>query len=210
MAPEKINNYNTFLLSKRDNYVNHLVRVGSKLLKKGEFNAKSFSKNFIIDKDEIIKKIEEKVKYEIDIEGISIVTNRDKEKRKDNMKTCFDSQLIDILRPHIDTFAKELNEVVQNSECCKHQEESNESMKTVIECESSGDKKEKNNKATFSANEDNDDDAYCVSQELMPGECSKIFVQKSRIDIVHSNMDDDIDFENDLIETIYVFRRKKC
>jgi hypothetical protein len=208
MAPEKTNSYNAFLLSKRDNYANDLVRVGSKLLKTGKFNRDAFSKNFILDKDDIIKKIEESVKYGTYTQQKIAAAAANNGNKKEDPKTCVDSQLIDMLRPHIETYAKELRDLRKSEDCC---ETSNESMATIIECDSSGEKNP-NNKTTKADNktdsdaDDDDDNSHYVTQDLMPGECSKIFVQKSRVDIIRSRMHD-IDFENDLLETLYVFRR---
>lgn len=208
MDAKKIVQYNSFLLCKRDKYINSLIRVGSKLAKQGKFNRDSFSRNFLLDKEEIIKKIEETVEYEKAVHKANAAVANENASYLDN------SDLINLIRPQIDNFQRDFDELQKNIG-----QESNASMVTAIECASNEknpniskrSKKVINNRRTNSVDDnkmDNVGDSHFVSQELKPGELSKIFIQKSRVDVVHSTMDKP-DFD-DLLETIYIFRERKC
>lgn len=52
------------------------------------------------------------------------------------------------------------------------------------------------------------DGYHCLSQVINPGEMSKIFVQKTRCDVVSSAVDAP-SFDDDNVETIYIYRSKK-
>jgi hypothetical protein len=183
---DKEDRYHEILEQKCDEYLQHLIRIGTKLAKKGKLDEETFSKTFLPQKEFVMKKIREQV-------------NEESPRTSD-----FDSKLIEQLREICNGFEKEFK--ATNSSTKNNYESpraSSSSMKSAADYESP-----KMMKKPVSNVHNAHGDAHFLSHELNYGELSKIFVQKSRVDVVRSAMDKP-DFE-DHLETIYVYRAKPC
>lgn len=177
---DKEDRYQEFLERKCDEYLQHLIRIGTKLAKKGKLDEETFSKTFLPQKDFVMKKIREQV-------------------HESPKASNIDSKLIDELREICNGFENELNEKCRNNYESPKQNSSS-SMKST-DCESP-----KMGKKPVQNMQHNHGDAHFLSHELNYGELSKIFVQKSRVDVVRSAMDKP-DF-GDHLETIYIYRAR--
>lgn len=167
-----------FLGSQCEDYLQNLIRIGTKLAKKGKLDEHKFSQTFLPQKDFVLKKIREQA-------------------QEDSPKTSnIDSKLIDQLREICNNFEKEFNETDKKTKI--DDSPSSASMKSAVDCDSP--------KVMKKPVQHAQGDAHFLSQDLNYGELSKIFVQKSRVDVVRSAMDKP-DFE-DHLETIYVYRAR--
>lgn len=187
-----------FLEEKCNEYLQHLICIGTKLAKKGKFDEESFSQTFFPKRDFVLRKIREQAKAHQKVEKAPSKTS------------CLDSQLIDEIRALCLNYEKDLCETFKSND--ESPKSSDFSMQTAKPCESPAEKAPKEKIKKPKANDvkcDEFGDSHFLTQELNYGELSKIFVQKSRVDVVRSKMDKP-DFE-DHLETIYVYRtRPSC
>lgn len=183
----------SFLEDKCNEYLQHLICMGTKLAKKGKFNEESFSRTFFPKRDFVIRKIREQTAAQ----------------QQSSSFPCLDSQLIEELRVLCKNYEKDFNETFVDESPTTS---SNVSMQSTKLCESPVAANQKSPKEkikkTNAAKCDEFGDSHFLTQELNYGELSKIFVQKTRVDVVRSKMDKP-DFE-DHLETIYVYRTRPC
>lgn len=188
-----------FLEEKCDEYLQHLICMGTKLAKKGKFNEENFSRTFFPKQEFVLRKIREKIRQEEDKASVA-----------KKAPSCFDSQLIEEIRAVCKSHEKDLDEIAKLSDDSPGS--SSKTMRLARECDSPDEKPVAASTAKKEKPIKHDDmpsgDSHFLTQELNYGELSKIFVQKSRVDVVRSKMDKP-DFE-DHIETIYVYRTRPC
>lgn len=184
----KESRYQEFLESKCDEYLGHLIRIGKKLYKKGAFDEEKFSKTFLPQKEFVMKKIREEELQE-----------------PPRTSSEFDSRLFQQIREICKKFEAEFNETDEATKCDEspRAHASRTSMNTPTNYES---QPKVTKKQVPHSQQHAHGDSHVVSQELNYGELSKIFVQKSRVDVVRSMMEKP-DFE-DHLETIYIYRQK--
>ena len=190
----KSDRYLGYLVCKRDEFINKLVRVGAKLvnMQDEDFDLETFIKAFV-PTTECLKK---KIFKEAQDSQLSLANKACKNKEVQE-KESLDSNLLEALRAQFLEFEKDFKELrrITESEDCESE------GKTVKKCE---EKKEKLHEVCETVG-----DLHHLSQILNPGEMSKIFVQKSRVDCVRSQMDKP-NFDDDNLETIYIYRSKRC
>lgn len=198
-----------FLEEKCNEYLEHLICVGTKLAKKGKFDEEKFSKHFFPKRDFVLRKIKE--------QSFTTLSNKKENKKESPSKTsCLDSEIIKEMR----AMCKELNQDFaklmtkedydeENNDESAHKNSRTDSV--TNESSNRFEKLPKKEKSTITKHQEEEDcgESHSIIQDLNYGELSKIFVQKSRIDVVRSKMEKP-DFE-DHLETIYVYRtRPSC
>lgn len=200
---------NSFLLTQRDKYIKHLIKIGVRLAKTGNFNEETFVEQFFPNKDFIIQKIKEKVENDIEISKDGGGTTQ----------ICVDSYLFDKLRKELDDFRKDLDVVRENTNPHNKEDlkQSTETMETASNCGSiNGSNDElrtnsyarRNNANTFVRSNNNfEDDSIFVNGELLPGQLSRITVRESNVSTVRINVENP-EFDDPIREEISIYRRK--
>lgn len=187
----KSDRYLGYLLCKRDEFMEKLVRVGAKLVIMNEdgYDLESFIKAFVPTADCLKKRIMKEAQE-------SQMSLRNKACAEVEEKESLDSNLLEALRAQFNEFERDFNDLrkLTESEECE-----TENPAKKIE-EKSPKKPQDPPEIAF--------DTHHLSQIINPGEMSKIFVQKSRVDVVRSNTAQP-DFDDNL-ETIYIYRSKRC
>lgn len=202
---EKSKRYHDYLSLKREEFVQKLIRIGAKLvcLNNGDYDLDSFLKTFVPSNNFLKNKIKAEVKE-------SQTKLLQESPLKDNLKHdtgCVDSQLIDALKAEFTKFEKDFQElltVTDEANCASSSSTVTQTLKLPG--------REKKPKCIKKIQKDVkiNRDAHCINQILNPGEMSKIFVQKAGADIVSSKMCSEPNFDDDNLETIYIYRSKNC
>lgn len=194
----KTNRYLAYLEAKRDDFVKKLVRVGAKMVNMNDedYDLEAFIKSFVPSSNSLKKKIIDEARES----RLSLVTE------PSIKEESIDSVLFEALRVQIKEFEKDFKELRIITE----PENANDDEKVPAEDEPKPQQQEKQkpHKKTPDDGEIAAESHY-LSQVINPGEMSKIFVQKSRVDVVRS-MIDNPNFDEDNLETIYIYRSKKC
>lgn len=194
---DKTERYLGYLLNKREEFISKLVRVGAKLVNMNDdYDLDAFIKTFVPSSNFLKKKIFEEAKDS----QLSLVTEpKFEEKEK---KSC-DDDLIEALRNQYMDFEKDFNELRKITEPETDDEAESEPVKPKRPEPKLPKKSPKPDDGEIAA------DSHYLTQVINPGEMSKIFVQKSRVDVVRSLLDEP-NFDDDNLETIYIYRSKKC
>lgn len=206
---EKSDRYYAYLACKRKHFINSLTRVGAKLVNlDNDYDVKDFLKEFVPQTDFLEKKIAEKAR-----ESQTELVQELPVKKRPSSSTCLDSQLIQALQAEFKIFEKDFQDLLKKTDPEK-----------VSSCgSSSGDCSESlaqakpvpKTKQTVKENEVLKEspgiarDSHYIHQVINPGEMSKIFVQKTRADVLSTKMDEP-NFSDNNLETIYIYRTKKC
>jgi hypothetical protein len=169
----KTDQYLGYLLCKRDEFMEKLVRVGSKLMNCDEkYDLETFIRTFVPTVDSVKEKIVKAAQKKVE------------------EKESSDLDLLEALRAQFCEFERDFKELREISE--------------AEECESDG---KADDKKKIEENKQQSD-TLNLPQIINPGEMAKIFVQKSRIDCIRSSTDKP-DFDDDILETIYIYRSKR-
>lgn len=176
---EKIERYYAYLTSKRDLFTHNLTRIGVKLMNLSEGD---------YDLDHFLKSLvpshhflKNKIEQEFRDSQISLCP--DQATRGANGISDFDSRFIEAMKSEIKELDEDFMNLLENTE--------------VKESVSHEKKKS-----------DQEYDSDNLHQIINPGEMSKIFIQKSGVNVVRSKTDKP-NFNDDNLETIYIYRSKK-
>lgn len=197
---EKTERYYAYLLNQRELFINNLTRIGAKLmnLHDDNYDLDHFIDVFVPPQLLLMRKIEEQVRES----RISLIQDQ-----AGHGFSEFDCRFIEAMKDELkelgDDFMK-LRTTTGPNDISKHEEEKKQADPIAQEKPT-----EKKQKDAAKLTQVVDETPPYLHQVINPGEMSKIFVQKSRIDIVRS-MTEKPDFDDDNIETIYIYRSKKC
>lgn len=189
---EKTDRYISYMLAKRDEFIDKLVRVGAKLLvmNDDDYDLEAFVKAFVPSTNFLKNKIYEEARES------QLSLSPSKAEASCEKKDSFDAQLLEALRTQFLDFEKDFKELRKIPEPDED------------ECEPEPPKEASKRSKTPKKCSDHACDSHSLTQVINPGEMSKIFVQKSRIDVINSKLDNP-DFNDDNLETIYIYRSKK-
>lgn len=196
----KSNGHYAFLTKQRDEYIKNLTRIGTELslLNDGNFDIHSFVKQFIPSRD--------KVKNEVIKEFIGSQTSSPQRQSKSSpdQGNSVDSQLMEAIQAEFKKYENEFRDTLKISE-----EDSDVASFVEVEVPEKVSRKKRDKKSQSSPVGDCDVNDIFIDQVINHGELSKIFVQKSRVDVVRSKTNKPC-FEDANLETIYIYRSKKC
>lgn len=183
---QKADRYTAYLLNKRESFIEHLVRVGVKLvnINDGDYDIEAFIKSFVPSEHFLKNKIAKEVRES----QISMSVVQDK---------SFDSLLLETFRAQVMEIEKDFSDLRKATEC-------DEEIEEVVKNRNTKDVEGNQNSPPTQTSH-----PHIISQILNSGEMSKILVKKSRVDVLNSKMDEP-DFKDDNLETIYIYRAKKC
>lgn len=198
---EKLERYYDFLDHKKQVFMNHVVRVGAKIL---DFNDKDFDLDTIL---QLFIPSKEVMKFIIEKKLEQIKAKRNKDPVDGNY---LDSCLMNCFRNEFKKREDELLEMTRQSNAFGGHSTSLESsfiqFKTPKESPEAM-HQEEHEKPDNNIKIPDACESRFVTQVINPGEMSKIFVQKSRVDVANTAMEKP-DFA-DHIETIYIYREPK-
>lgn len=204
---EKSDRYYSYLACKRETFINHLTRVGAKLvnLNDGAYDLEEFLKEFMPPVNFLKNKIAQKASE-------SQVELAREPAQKSEATNCIDSQLIEALRAEFQSFEKDFQNLLKAtapdelSSCASSLscQESVVQAKPAVKAKSTPKKQENSKESPVVAH-----GSHYIHQVINPGEMSKIFVRKTHADVVNSKMDKP-NFDDDNLETIYIYRSKNC
>lgn len=194
---EKSKRYYDYLSGKRDQFVHSLTRVGVKLvsLNDGDFDLEYFVNNFLPPKDFLKNKIIAEVK---ESQTALVLESSLKEN-----SGCIDSLLIDALKDEFTKFEKDFQELLTVAD----PDDGTSSGNSVTRTKKL--RQQKQQAKCVDKKQQQNDESYCISQVLNPGEMSKIFVKKAGANVVRSKTDKP-NFDDENLETIYIYRSKNC
>lgn len=205
---EKIQRYYAYLKKKREIYIHNLTRIGAKLmnLHEGDYNLEGYIKEFVPPLPFLKRKIEDEVRES----QISLVEDPTSQA---NGLTDFDSRFIEAIKEQIVDLEEDFLKLNESTDCDKQTEPVTRKQRIDEEPERLAQpkataKEQAPNTAQANDFTCNSHHAHHLAQVINPGEMSKIFVQKSRIEVVRS-MPNKPDFDDDNIETIFIYRSKK-
>lgn len=196
---EKTERYYAYLLNKRDLFIDNLTRIGAKLMNLHDenYDLARYIDVFVPSRLFLMRKIEEQVRES----KISLIQDQAGPGFSD-----LDCRFIEAMKDELmelgDDFMK-LRTATDPNDINKHEEEEKQ-PDPIAQAKPTEKKRKEAAKPTSEV-----DETPYLHQIINPGEMSKIFVQKSRIDVVRS-MTEKPDFDDDNIETIYIYRSKKC
>lgn len=189
---EQADRYYEEVLSLRECFEDKIVKTGAKLKAlDDEFDLDSYLEAFVPGKDDLKRCINQK------FHASQMKVPRPASK----VDHYLDSHLIKAFKAELDTFHKDFNELRKVTEpdvVCQDPREAQP-------CHSSFSKAKLLKKKALRC-DDERSDALCLQQVINPGELSKIFVQKNRMDLVRS-FEDKPNFDDNL-ETFYIYRSK--
>lgn len=197
---EKSKRYYDYLSCKREQFVQQLTRVGAKLvcLNDGDYDLESFLKTFLPPSGFL----KNKIMSEVSASQTVLLQERPFKLNSDD-NPCIDSQLIDALKIEFTKFHEDFQKLFSDT----NPDESLASLPVTVNLPK---RKEQPKCPEFKQDKvKSSGDTHYINQTLNPGEMSKIFVQKSGADVVRSKTDKP-NFEDENLETIYIYRSKNC
>lgn len=207
---EKTDLYFAYISRKRDQFIQNLTRFGVKLVNLhagSNYNLDHYLKTFVPSEEDLKRKIYHEVKES----KVDLAASKDDAESQELVQDpgCFDFALVDALKAEFVKFEKDFQKLLKVTDpdddvessppanTPKYPERAASAKSAVKKPEKLLDEAEMDKEA--------DGNRYCIDQVLNPGELSKIFVQKHRVDAVRSKTDKP-NFNDDLVETIYVYR----
>ncbi|CAO1369571.1 unnamed protein product [Diamesa tonsa] len=201
---------------KRDIFTEKFLRTASKiLLDHPEQDIDSLCRTFLPSKTDIIELLKKSKK-----KSTNSTSNRSR-LRAGGSPSCLDSQLIEHLCKDWKIFEEDFDKLNQNIPSSSHKkpDDSKDSSEEVFPVTASNHKKHgckaKNIDSKFTESiphkteetpHTNETTSHNISHIINPGEMTKIFINKSHVDVSRSVTDNPIFDEP--IETIYVYRQK--
>lgn len=175
-------------------------------LHEGDYNLEGYIKEFVPPLPFLKRKIEDEVRES----QISLVEDPTSQA---NGLTDFDSRFIEAIKEQIVDLEEDFLKLNESTDCDKQTEPVTRKQRIDEEPERLAQpkataKEQAPNTAQANDFTCNSHHAHHLAQVINPGEMSKIFVQKSRIEVVRS-MPNKPDFDDDNIETIFIYRSKK-
>lgn len=192
---EKTERYRKYLIKKREEFINGLMRVGCKMIQLNDnnFDLDKFIKEFVPSGDFLKKQICDSVESS----AASVREAQNKEKQEN-----VQSPVIEALKAQFMDFEK----LLKTTNPCDEYEEDAVQVKPKT--------KQRQQVTSQDDNAEPDEfvtstDCRCINHTIVPGEMSKIFVQKTRFDVVRS-ITEQPNFDDENLETIYIYRSKNC
>lgn len=208
-SKEKSDRYYAYLTCKREMFIKNLTRIGAKLvsLNDGEYDLEEFLKDFLPPADLMKQKITEKVS-----ETQINLSHRTPRQDEDLDSNGIDSQLINALKAEFKIFEKDFQNLLKKTDpeelstCASSLDRFDE---PVVKTKPDKPKPTKTQRELSNESAGIARGSHYVNQVINPGEMSKIFVQKTRTDVLNSKMEKP-KFDDDNLETIYIYRSKNC
>lgn len=183
-------------MKQRDKYISCLMKNGVKLARNGQFDEETFINEFFPNKDFILKKIKEKVESDDEF-------SKDKEPR-----ICMDSYIFNKIKNEFEDIYKDFVSLRCNTKPFGDKDAKNQSTESMTGCESSSGECLPENLKKFPKTSNGPE--VLLSQELLPGEKTNIYVQNLSVDVVRKKSESkDTDMDDSIIEKFTITRHAK-